>query len=106
MKNEKKIITEIEENWFLASQRLSFEFICPYVFKFNNEEKRAFAFLPEYGSNNGMIVDLIFPPDFEIDQEIVEYAKTNGFYYSFINAQRYFDYDEDLFVETLRDWKI
>lgn len=94
----------IEDNWFLASKRLDFEVVCPFKLTFKGKEKVVFAFLPAYGSENGVIVDLITPPEFQTDPEIIEWAQEQGCYYSFLNVESLVNYDEDYFIRTLQDW--
>ncbi len=104
MKNENQKREAVEKNWIVASQNLQFEMIIPYKFNFKSKEKKAFAFLPNYGSENGMIVNLITPPQFQTDSEIIEWAKENNYFYSFLNIESYLEYDEDVITETLEDW--
>ncbi len=103
MKGE-SVIKKIEENWLFASRKLNFEIVCPFLIKSEGIEKKVFAFLPTYGSKNGMIIDFIYPPDFYIDTKIINLAKKNGYYYSFINPDKFLIYNEGNFMEALEDW--
>jgi len=100
MKIKKQIITQVQENWIRALKKLNFEIHCPYIINYDNEEIEVFAFLPNYGSENGIILQLTAPPDFDADKRIIEYAKQNRCGYSFINVQVYLEYKEEFFRET------
>lgn len=101
--NQNKYI-KITENWLIAAKELNFEIITPFKFNTQNNEKVIFAFLPYIGSEKGMIIDLIYPPDFSTDIETIKWAKKNGCFYSFINAENYLNYDKEIFIENLIDW--
>lgn len=92
-------------NWIKASIELKFDIFSPFIFENNGIKKNAFALLPEYGSPHGTILGLISAPEFETDSAIVEWAKMNNLYYSFINIESCLYYDEVLIKETLEDWK-
>ncbi|MDP4183707.1 MAG: hypothetical protein Q8862_00920 [Bacteroidota bacterium] len=99
------VIKKVRDNWILASERIGFKIVSPYTITYNGKEKQVFAFLPKYGSTQGMIIDLIFPPDYKEDNDVTDLGKQNGFYWSFINVESYSkEYDERLFIETLLDW--
>lgn len=101
---KQKLIFNIRENWKEASLYYNFKIYTPFKFCYQNQILEAFAYLPEYGSPNGMIVELTFHPDFIISQEIVSWCRNNEVFYSFINANSYSDLDLKLFSETLVDW--
>jgi len=90
-------------NWLKASNKLAFNIITPYSIIIEGKPKEIFAFLPNYGSPNGSIVVLI-TSQFEIDNEIINWAKSNGIFYSFIYIDSFFTYDEEFFKEILLDW--
>jgi hypothetical protein len=104
MNDREEIIRKVEETWLLASKKLNFDILCPYQFDYNEKVKTAFAFLPDYGFKNGAVIDLIFPPLFKLDQDIIQWAKKNEIHSSFINALRFLDYNEEYFIETLNDF--
>ncbi len=101
--NHKKYL-KVEKNWLIAAKEFNFEIITPFKFINQHKEKTIFAFLPFIGSEKGMIIDLIYPPDFSTDIEIVKWANENGYFYSFINIEGYLNYDKKVFNETLKDW--
>jgi hypothetical protein len=91
--------------WILASKRLGFEIISPYLIIINKTEIEVFAFLPHCGSRNGTIVELTSSPNFETDNRIIEWATVNEFFFSFINIDNCLQYNEAFFKETLEDWQ-
>lgn len=98
------LIKKAKQAWIQASLELKFEMVCPYVFMHNGNLKNAFAFLPEFGSENGMIVGITGSPYFQLDDDIIEFAKMKNMYYSFININQYLQYECELFTETIEDW--
>lgn len=91
-------------NWLKASLNLFFKFETPFFVEINGNKREMFAFLPKYGSPNGTIICLTSSPQFETDQEIIQWAKENSFYYSFLNIEDFQKYDENYFKELLEDW--
>jgi len=91
-------------NWLKASNKLKFKIFTPYSFYFKGIKKEVFAFLPNYGSSNGIIVELTSSPEYEIDKEIIEWAKANNCCYSFVNIENCLYYSEFFFKETIEDW--
>uniref|UniRef100_UPI00404A1541 hypothetical protein n=1 Tax=Flavobacterium sp. TaxID=239 RepID=UPI00404A1541 len=100
----KKQIQNIRGNWIKASVHFKFKIISPYAISQDDGIKEVFAFLPEYGSSNGMIVELIFPPEYHIDKALINWSKQNEKFYSFINIENFLEYDEIYFKEALEDW--
>jgi hypothetical protein len=100
-------IQEIEAtraNWLKASKEIGFKIFMPFTMYVDDKEIDAFAFLPCYGAEKGIIIDLIFPPFFDSNDSIKKWADDNGYGYSFLNIEVYSKYDKDFFVETLNDW--
>ena len=101
---EEKYIEIARENWLRASEEMNFKFVSPYPFAYNNMVKKIFAFLPEYGSPNGMIIDFIMEPDYDIDKDISNIAKLKNCFCSFVNIENFLKYDEEAFKDALDDW--
>jgi hypothetical protein len=91
-------------NWIKASFELSFKIISPYIYQNQDKKIKIFAYLPEYGSQNGALVDITFPPGYEINKDIKETAEIMECFYSCINIDECQNYDENYFKETLNDW--
>lgn len=105
MINELKI-ESTRKNWIKASAQFGFELKTPYQVQLKHGVKEVFAYLPEYGSENGTVICLTGPPDYETDTEIVEWADNHGVHCSFINVESCLIYNEEYFVEVLDDWRI
>ena len=101
---DKNKIQKVRENWQTASLNLNFKLITPHSILYNKEVKEVFAFLPDYGSINGMVVEIIFSPEYKFDKSVIELCKKNNFFYSFINVEDFLEYDEIYFKEVLDDW--
>lgn len=92
--------------WERASEELHFEIESPYYISVDGVKKEVFACVYGYGSSNGTIVELMQPPSFEVDKEVILWAKKNAFFYSFINIDSITDYSVDYFTDILEDWKL
>jgi len=62
------------------------------------------AYLPDFGGPAGMVFGLLEGPDHEVDKRLSSAADAQGLYHSFINAEVYESYDEEVFKEALTDW--
>jgi hypothetical protein len=102
--DEKIIIAR--KNWLKASSSLNFKFISPYYFKHNNGNYNLFGYLPEFGSENGILIDIMFPPEFYTDKNVIKISKQMNCGYIFINYEKLKIYDENSFKEILEDWRI
>ena len=100
---QKKIVLA-REAWIQASEILKFKIITPFLTEINGVEKDFFAFLPEYGSPNGMIVGLLH----YFEDDVTNLAMQLDCYYSFINIECFLVYDENtydnVFIDSLEDW--
>jgi hypothetical protein len=97
-------ITIARKNWQMAAQNLGFKIVTPYLISINGSQKEVFAFLPEYGSPNGAIIELTFAPEYKTDKSLIEWAIENNSFYSFINVDNVLEYDQEYFSEVLADW--
>ena len=100
----KDFVFRARKNWLEASVDLNFELITPYLVEIGGKIKDLFAYLPQYGSPNGMIVVLTTYPDYRIDESIVKFAKEHEYFYSFIEVSDFLEYNRDYFIELLNDW--
>jgi hypothetical protein len=92
----------VRNNWIRASKEFNFQIIMPYFLTINGIEQEVFAFLPEYGSPNGMIIDLII--DYEMNDKIRDFAVFNSYFCSFVSVENFLTYDRDFFIDALDDW--
>jgi hypothetical protein len=103
MNNEEKIdLARI--NWIKASDELGFNITSPYYIIKDDRKIRFFAFIPQYGSPRGTLIDLIFSPAYETNNKIQEIANALGYFHSYINVDAYIDYNPNRFLETIDDW--
>ncbi|GHV57996.1 hypothetical protein FACS1894182_08450 [Bacteroidia bacterium] len=89
------------KTWLQASKILDFKIATPYFLKLNGIQKEVFAFLPEYGSSNGMIIGLASQYE---DKDIRNWAMKHDCYYSFIYPESHLVYDKNIFSDSLDDW--
>jgi hypothetical protein len=99
-----RLIEQARSNWIRASIEIGFRINTPFEFEYNHVKHSSFAYLPEYGSKNGTIVDLIFPPSFITNKVIQDWANDCNCYFSFVNIQDFLIYRREYFEEVLNDW--
>jgi hypothetical protein len=90
--------------WALASERLGIRVVSPFEFNGSLGSHECIAFLPDFGSSKGMLVQATYPPMFATDDALVTDAGKVGYYVSFINANSYATFDIQIFQEALKDW--
>ncbi len=106
MKIDIKIKEKVRSYWLLASKNLNFEIVTPFTVTINNKKREVFAYLPKYGSKNGMIIELIGPPEYATDKEVIIWARQKGYFSSFMNIEDFKVYNESNYIDALRDWTI
>jgi hypothetical protein len=99
-----KKVFELRQRWHLMSNELHFDIVSPFILEYDGHKLECFAFLPKFGSKNGMIIDLIFPPEYATNKQISNACKRLGLYCSFINYESYAGAQTETFCETLNDW--
>jgi hypothetical protein len=97
-------IEELAEVWNAAASVLGVHLSAPYVLSSSNGSVKCAAFLPHFGSTRGMVVGVTSEPDFAIDPNLVECARTEGLYLSFIDTSVYATRGIESFKDALRDW--
>ncbi len=100
----KEQIELARKNWITASNEIGFKIITPYVLPRTEISVEIFAFLPEYGSPYGTIIELTSPPEYNCNVLVSEWASFNKLFFSCINIYSILTYRKDFFQETLLDW--
>jgi len=72
----------------------------------NGDEKfNCLGFLPDFGSERGMLISPIEAPKFSTDKRLSEAAKKKAMFVSFVNVDAYVtDADDAVFKEAFDDW--
>lgn len=97
-----KEIAKARENFLLASKDFDFDFQSPFPL---TDSLTAFGYIENYGSENGAVVCLTSPPDFQTDPRVFEWCEQNHYFCSFINVETLLgEYERSYFREMLRDW--
>jgi len=97
-----KELSKARENFELAAKEFDFEFESPHLLK---DGLSVFGYIKNYGSPNGAVIDLISPPDFSQNTDVIKWCKENDCFFSFLNIQPLLDeYDSSYFEEMLNDW--
>ena len=90
------------DSWQIAARVLSISVEAPYVIKKNDLiDIPCVAYLPDFGSANGMVIGLTSDPS---NKAIQSAAVSLQLYYSFINPDFYQHYNDEEFQEALVDW--
>jgi hypothetical protein len=92
------------KNWVSASKEFEFIIVTPYYINADEIKKSVFAYLPEFGSPNGIVIEVIKSPEFKVDKQLVNWAEKRGIYYSFINIESCLQYRKNFFTDCLKDW--
>ncbi|HET7001558.1 MAG TPA: hypothetical protein VFI33_09625 [Puia sp.] len=92
-------------NWLKAAEELDFNITTPFEILVGNVEKEVFGYLPDYGSQNGAIVELMEVSQ-ETDNTLSDWARDNKVFLSYCNINTFLVYDVSYFREILKDWKI
>src|ERR1700730_8601522 len=91
--------------WRIAADALSITVNAPYLLNALDGTQVLFAaYLPDFGSPRGMVIGLLGRPTYMRDKALLSAAKSRGLYNSFINAEIFARYDEEVFKEALTDW--
>ena len=96
-----KEIDLVRKSWIKASEILNFKIITPHFLDINGTKREVFAFLPEYGSPNGMIIGLSYQYE---DEDLRNWCIQHCLFCSFIYIESHLIYDEIIFKDALEDW--
>jgi hypothetical protein len=90
--------------WQDAADRLGIAVVAPFTISGPKHSIVCIAFLPDFGSKNGMVIGHADSPAFEMDPLLAECARSLEMYYSFVNLDQYSTFNAGVFKEALADW--
>jgi hypothetical protein len=90
--------------WKQAAKVLAITIEAPFSFTSGGKVFDCIAFLPDFGSENGMVIDGITGPNFDTQEGLQSATSEKGWFISFVNMEEYSVFDEKMFKETLADW--
>src|SRR3954468_12572613 len=90
--------------WKLAAKELSFSIEAPFFLFVGNRRFSVVGFLPDFGSANGMILDMWVPGQTELTRELHNAATRDGRFCSCVSPEVYSRFDKKVFLEALNDW--
>ncbi len=99
-------INNIHRCFKSASERYNFKFDSPYTLYSDYIAIDVFALISGHDNINNIILSLIYPPNYEIDNRIISLCEMHNYKYTFINADVYSNCDSELIRETLIDWGV
>ena len=90
------------EKFESAAKDFDFVFHSPFAL---TDGLSAFGYIEKYGSENGVVICLTYPPDYPTSQEVKNWCDQMGCFCSFINIEPLLEeYKSSYFREMLRDW--
>ena len=101
------MITELQKQavqkiFELAANEFGFVFHSPFVL---SDNLSVFGYIENYGSKNGAVICLTYPPDFPTNQEVLDLCKQMERFVSFLNIESLLgEYSSSYFGEMLQDW--
>ena len=102
----KEIIEKVRAKFVKASKEFNFTFVSPYHLD-EDSNLYAFGFIDGYASKNGAIIALVETPQYEADQNVIEWCENHNRWFSQISIEPLLgEYDRSYFQELLDDWKI
>lgn len=102
----KEIIEIVRSQFVKASKEFNFTFVSPYLLD-EDANLSAFGFIGGYASKTGAIITLVEPPEYEADNDVIEWCKKHNRWFSQINIEPLIgEYDRSYFQDLLDDWKI
>ena len=102
----KEIIEKVRSQFIKASKEFHFTFVSPYLLD-EDTNLYAFGFVEGYASKNGAIIELLMPPHYEANKNVIEWCKEQNRWLSRIYAEPLLsEYDPAYFKDMLDDWKI
>jgi hypothetical protein len=104
MDKQKDARTRLVKTWTKASDELGFRIVAPYLLVCDSGVFECVAYLPDFGTTNGMVIVQALPPEYLETPELWEAARAQGIGYSAVNVEVYESYDAEVFTEALRDW--
>ena len=99
-------IEKARRQFIKASAEFDFTFISPYLL---DEQKGlfAFGFIDDFGSKEGIVIDLLEPPFYEGNRDVACWCEECGRCISRISAVPLLEeYDSSYFKAMLDDWRI
>lgn len=95
-------LNKVREKFVLAAKDFGFVFHSPFVL---TDTLSVFGYIENYGSKNGTVICLTSPPDFSVNQDVIEWCEQMECFVSFINIEPLLgEYKTSFFRELLHDW--
>jgi hypothetical protein len=102
--NKAEAINGMIRAWEDARDELGISLITPHRIKSGGQNIKCVAFLPDFGSVNGVLVGVAFPPLFNTSRKLIRAAESLKAHCAFLNPEIYMRFDIDNFVDLLLDW--
>jgi len=96
-------VLKVQTAWQIAARELGIQFVCPFSLSDENETVQFHGMVPGFGSPKGTV----FFASTTFQEEVssaARLAEASGYFFSFISAIAYGDFDRAHFTETLKDW--
>ena len=90
--------------WLEAGRTLGVQVKAPFEFRVGDRTHICLALLPHFSGPGGLVVMGTRPPDFRTDKAFAADAEACGYAWSFLNMDEYQKFDDNLFIDALREW--
>ncbi len=90
--------------WIRASNELQFQIISPYILEDGARQYEIFAYLPQYGSPNGILICRWGIQTSMFEDPVYAWAMKNHYFYSQINLDLFQNYNLNMIHDALDDW--
>jgi len=90
--------------WRDAGDKLGFKVTAPFKLESGGQTACCIAFLPDFGSPQGVVIAPTMPPAFDTDPLIKQLVGIKGCFCSFMSAVGWDEYDEAAIKDALIDW--
>lgn len=94
----------LARQWRFAANDLRIKVEAPFSFVSRGADYNCVAYLPDFGTPDGMIIELVCAPHYVPDPVFQSAVEAVGLHCSFISYDFYKQYDEREYKAALRDW--
>src|SRR5436190_3968968 len=101
---QQKLFNRLVQSWVKASRLLRIQVSAPLSASHGGRVVEGVAFLPDFGSANGMVIGAAFRPGLITDDTLETFANRKQMFYASLSLPGYQDYSEEKYKEALNDW--
>lgn len=106
-KIDPSLVYRASATWAAFASQWGINAQAPFALRVGHQSIACIAFLPDFGSPNGMVVAAMDLPEFGPDDRVSAVARSNGWFYTFLNVSAFApekNVDARVIREALEDW--